>query len=153
MRRRALIAAALGLAVVLVDLGPASRRARADNNIPDLTMFPDYFGAFTSSATGVGSVEFEITRQEGRHFWGVVTFEFGGLGTAGFEFHGTVAATNEFKGKGSGPAGEVVFDGMLDPIPAGDKVFIIMADYMFMSADGRMDEGTVFATNAPIGGR
>ena len=38
MRRHALLAVAIALAVILVQLGPANRRARADNNIPDLTM-------------------------------------------------------------------------------------------------------------------
>jgi hypothetical protein len=143
------LAAALALGVVLLVLGPASRRARADNTIPDLTASPDYSGGFVSSVNPAmsGFVTFEVTRQEGRHFWGVITFEIGGMAMPGFEFHGTVPDTNAFKGKGSGPAGEVAFDGTL--VSLGGDTFVIMADYVFMSADGGMDEGTASFTNRP----
>jgi hypothetical protein len=148
MRRHLVIAAALALAVVLVELGPASRRAQADNTIPDLTANPDYSGPFASSIIPMGGfVMFEITRQEGRHFWGVITFIVGGMAMPGFEFHGTVAATNMLKGKGSGPSGDVMFMGPL--VPLGDNFFAIDADYVFMSAGGGMDAGMAFLTNRP----
>jgi hypothetical protein len=148
--KRHVVIAAVFLAVVLVGLGPASRRAQADNKIPDLTAFPDYSGPFTSSVSGMGGfVSFEITRQEGRHFWGVVTFEIGGMAMPGFEFDGTVAATGKFKGKGEGPAGDVAFDGTV--VPLGDDFFEIMANYIFISAEGGMDAGTASVTNESTG--
>src|SRR5438128_2524767 len=114
MRRRALFTAAIALTALLVELGPASRRAMADNTIPDLTMYPDYFGTFLGMS-GPGNVEFEIRRQEGRHIWGMITMEFGGLAMPPFYFDGAVTPTpneapvlHEFKVRGKGPSGEVM---------------------------------------------
>jgi hypothetical protein len=150
------------LAACLAALSVGDRAAAGvpptGDRVPDLTEFPDYFGPFTSDMFGGGFVEFEVIRQEGRHFWGIITFEIGGMAMPGFMFHGTEQppptgdrvpnlTTNKFKGKGSGPAGDVAFDGTL--VDSGGGVIEIMADYVFMGADGSMDMGSAFFTNAP----
>jgi hypothetical protein len=137
-------------------LGPGSRRALADDKIPDLTAHPMYSGGFVSMTFGPGLVEFDITRQEGRHFWGVVTMDFGGMAPMGFMFDGTVTPTpnelpgHEFKARGKGPAGDVLVDGTVTDL--GDGFFLNTFTYMFMSPTGVMDEGTGAASDRPSGG-
>ena len=157
MKRRALFTAAIALAALLVELGPASRHARADNTIPDLTMFPMYTGGSDSSFFGVVAVTFDITRQQGRHFWGVVTFDTG-FAPIGFAFDGTVTPTpneglvmHEFKARGKSDAGVLMVEGTITPL--GGDHFLIMFMYTFTSSMGFVDMGTMgFATNAMTGG-
>ncbi len=156
MRRRAFFTIAIALAVLMVELGPASRRAEADNTIPNLTANPMYFGAFTSMTFGGGFVSFDITSQDGRHFEGVITMEFGGMASMGFMFEGTVTPApnevpgHEFKARGKGPAGEVMVDGTVTPL--GGNLFLITFTYVFTSPSGAMDTGMGAASNAPSGG-
>ncbi len=110
-----------------------------------------YIGTFAGSMNS-GTVVFEIAAEDDRRFMGMVTLVVEGTPfPLPFEFEGTQDASSShgFNGTGKGMAGHLEFHGTLTPLPGG--FLMVEARYMFMSASGVLDEGTVMATNAPTG--
>ena len=139
MRRRGMLLMLL-LAFTLV-----SARAGAQSPPPDDSLVGQYRG-FAQSALNAElrmPMALLVDRSEGSEFFGSLT-----LGPMPFTFSGKIDDAGHFKGRGTGPAGEVTFNGTAQGFATGGV--LARATYKFTPATGaRADQGVADFIRAP----
>lgn len=133
------------LAAVLLPLILISRPASAQHPPPDDGLTGHYRG-FAQSALNPDlrmPMALTVDRSDGSEFFGYLT-----LGPLPFDFKGRADEAGHFKGRGTGAAGEVTFDGTAQGF--GEGGVLARATYKFTPATGGSpDQGVADFIRAP----